>query len=152
MAIDNYANKENCKEQAPTNYRTISAVVMEQRRLAKRMVETERAIFLLAFHLIEAYYRPLDHSNDKHGEEPLAEGRAYKLPRKRVHGLTKAYLAEYDRKAAKEGNLKCSFHRDTIDWQLVFAPVTGHPARKNNLAKELNFDQLFDYEDVIATT
>lgn len=78
---------------------------------------------------------------------------AIQLPRKRVRGLSKAYKTEYSAKMSLPGISKhfANFYHDLIDWQLVFASATEFPTNGNNLAKELNYDSLFDYEDAIAS-
>lgn len=83
---------------------------------------------------------------------------AFQMPRKRIHGLSGAYKAEYSTKMSLPGISQHfgNFYHGLIDWQLVFAPVTECSSNGSScLAKELNYDSLFDFEDfeqAIATT
>lgn len=173
-------NKENLDQ--ARNYQTLSQTVALERLQLLRMVELENSIFTQAFHLIETYYRPANRNlgtseatskpptsvlakrkwrerktaaeSEQTDSEPHHALGAIPMPRKRIHGLSKSYKSEYSAKMEQPGISKHfgAFHRDLLDWQLVFAPATDFPANGTNLAKELNFDALFDYEDAIAST
>lgn len=141
-----------------------------------RIIELEKTIFCLMFHLIETYYRPIINqlplSNNKNsnkstidinrqldrtttGKEWYCE---YRMPSKRIYGLQKAYKRQFDKKFDRAAillsdNCYLQFHRNHIDWQLVFAPISGFPCcRQSNttLAKQLDFDSLLDIEDAIT--
>lgn len=95
------------------------------------------------------------------GDNSFTEGSthgAFQMPRKRIHGLSEAYKAEYSAKMSLPGISQHfgTFYHGLIDWQLVFAPVTECSSNGSScLAKELNYDSLFDLEDfeqAIATT
>lgn len=177
-----HSNKENIVEHTnQPNYQILSQTIAYERLQWLRIVELEYTIFTQAFQLIETYYRPLDvrsttesntvRANTKRKrnigvandstqtKSQMNEGRHYlggfPMPRKRIHGLLKSYKCEYMDKMNRTGVSKHYglFHHHHIDWQLVFACVIDLPTNGgNNLAKELNYDPLFDYEDVIATT
>ncbi|OTF75148.1 hypothetical protein BLA29_010065, partial [Euroglyphus maynei] len=88
------------------------------------------------------------------------------MPSKRIYGLQKVYKKQFEKKFDKNAILSndfssstladdhnLQFHRNHIDWQLVFATISGFPyCRQSNttLARQLDFDSLFDIEDAIT--
>ena len=176
VTTTNENDKENINRSR--NYQTLNQTIALERLQLLKTIELENSIFTKAFSLIETYYRPitnvlsavdLDCEVDTKTQHQTRRKRRNKIdkktnsnlndatsqaffPRKRIHGLSKAFQIEYNSKINQPGISKhfSSFYHDQIDWQLVFAPATNFPCTK--LAKELNYDSLFDYEDAIAIT
>ncbi|KAH9422008.1 hypothetical protein DERP_002300 [Dermatophagoides pteronyssinus] len=148
-----------------------------------RMIELEKTIFCLMFYLIETYYRPIinqlplsnNNNNNDNNEGNNKTDRSttdsewycqYRMPSKRIYGIQKAYKKQFEKKfdrsalmsndflrSSSAADCYLEFHRNHIDWQLVFASISGFPyCRQTNqtLARQLDFDSLFDIEDAIT--
>lgn len=166
------------KNNSAPSYRTVCQSVVNQHNQLWAVAQLENKIFTKTFSLIEAYYRPVtklgnstDRENCKPSSYKIKRRRAkanfenstaipisdmytaIKLPRKKIRNLKNAYCKQHELKTKNINKMDASvvnLHQKLIDWHLVFSTITKYPNEDGNLAKELNYDLLFDYEDVIG--